>query len=617
MTDSTIGSFRRETHDKTSRDFTLGDQTHRDSTPQRVLRAVAEAAVKARNEHPDQEQVVLKQAKLKRKHLPARDLFQIAPDVLTAMKPCWAMSPLVVSQVLPPKAGLFDVVVFDEASQIQPADAVGSLLRGKQAVVAGDPRQLPPTTFFLAGEGDGDDGDDAVVTSDLESVLDAMTVLLPPPIGTRTLDWHYRSRDERLITFSNAQTTLYNWSLTTFPGTAGDESLRHVLVPFAKELPGQEESTANEVQEVVGLILEHARSHPKESLGVIAMGIKHADRVAEALRRERALHPDLDAFFDEEEDEPFFVKNLERVQGDERDAIIITIGYGKTVDGRMLYRFGPINQQGGERRLNVAVTRARDRMTVVSSFTASDMDPARLRSEGPQMLQRFLQYAESGGSNLGHLAKNKPPMNPFERDVFDQLTRVDIPLVPQMGSSGYWIDFAASHPRKPGQMVLAIETDGAMYHSTPTARDRDRLRQEHLERLGWRFHRIWSTSWFNHREAEIELAKQAYEHAIRAADGEETSPSSGSSGQVVASATAGAPVRGPRPHVPRGLSISDYSQRQLVAIARWIESDTLLRTEDELLQEVMDELGFERRGYRIVDAIRAAIHQARPSSSET
>lgn len=613
MNDPEVGTFRREPHDKAARDFAAGDHRLFEATPRRVLRAVAEEAVQARTTYPQEERVIVQQSKLKRKHMAARDLFQAAPHVLTAMKPCWAMSPLVASQILPAQAGLFDVVVFDEASQIQPADAVGPLLRGRQAVVAGDPRQLPPTTFFLTSDGDGDDDDGGAMTANMESVLDAMSVLLPPPIGTRTLNWHYRSRDERLIAFSNAQPALYDWSLTTFPGVAGNDCLRHILVPFEPGGQGQEESVAREVDTVVELILEHARERPDESLGVIAMGIKHAERVAEMLRRTRTEHPELDAFFDENATEPLFVKNLERVQGDERDAIILTIGYGKTADGRMLYRFGPIGQQGGERRLNVAITRARTRMTVVSSFSAFDMDPTRLHSEGPLMLQRYLQYAESGGANLGHHAKVKPDMNPFERDVFVELSAAGIPLVPQMGSSGYWIDFVARHPTKPGRMVLAIETDGAMYHSTPTARDRDRLRQEHLERLGWTFHRIWSTSWFRNREAEVGLALQAFQSAVRRADGdEEDSPSGGFPAAPEPSSPGEglAPLRGPRPNVPRGLGISDYSRRQLVALVKWVESDTLLRTGDELLQAVMDDLGFERRGSRILDAIAAAIREA-------
>lgn len=589
------------------RDFQRGDQDHLTSTPRRVLRAWAERAVQARNDFADEATVVTTQARLKRKHLPPRDLFQAAPNVLLAMKPCWAMSPLVVSHVLPPEP-LFDVVIFDEASQILPADAIGSLLRGKQAVVAGDEKQLPPTTFFLSQTNDGD-GDASPLVANMPSLLSLMGALLPPPKGTRTLSWHYRSRDEELIAFSNAQESLYGWSLTTFPGVSGTSCLGQELVPFQPEVAGQEESSSGEVRRVVELIFEHIALHPDETLGVITMGIKHSDRITEALRRVRPDRPDSEAFFAEERDEPFFIKNLERVQGDERDAIILSIGYGKTVDGRMLYRFGPIAQEGGERRLNVAITRARSRMTLVSSFSSSDMDADRLHSEGPQMLKRYLQYVESGGSDLGSQTRPDVVMNSFERDVFEHLTKAKIPLVVQLGTSGYRLDFAAKHPVNPGRMVLAIEADGAMYHSAYTARDRDRLRQEHLERLGWQFHRIWSTAWFHHREDEVAKAVESYIRAVRIADGEEARNQPPSSPRILGEESA--TIRTERPRIPRGLSINDYSHRQLVSIVRWIRSDTLFRDDLQLMDEVMADLGFERKGKTIVAAIRSAIATAK------
>lgn len=613
--DPRIGAFKGAHHSKLAKDFAAEDTFHISATAHRILRACAERSVAARNDFPDQEVVVTAEARKKRRHRPVRELFQIAPDVLTTLKPCWAMSPLVVAQLLPIEKRYFDVVIFDEASQITPADAVGALARADQAVVAGDPRQLPPTSFFLTSPGDtspGDDGGelgpDQALVQDLESVLDVMTALLPPPIGTRTLSWHYRSHDERLIAFSNAQPTLYNWSLTTFPGVAGDDTIRHVLVPSRPGIPGEEESSTDEVREVVRLILEHAEECPGETLGVIAMGIKHADRISEALRRARADRPDLDRFFAESAEEPFFVKNLERVQGDERDAIILSVGYGKTPDGRLLYRFGPINQAGGERRLNVAVTRARRRMTVVSSFSWEEMDPNRLRSEGTKMLQRYLAYASSGGTDLGSFVKPKPQLNPFETDVLNALTSARIPLIPQYGASGYWLDFAAQHPTKPGRMVLAIETDGAMYHSGHTARERDRLRQEHLERLGWRLHRIWSTEWFRHKEQEVERAREAYSRAVKDSD---DPPQVSSIPDPVVPAPKPPASRGPFPRVPRGLSITDYTRGQLMRVVDWVESDTLLRTEDEVLREVMAALLFERRGSRIVAAITDAIREAR------
>lgn len=619
LTDRRVGSFDGRAQLRTVAAFGKADREHIGTTALRIRRAVAENATRVRDAYPGESDVVEHQARLRRGHLPVRQLFQAAPHVLGALRPCWAMSPLIVSQLLP-AVRCFDVVIFDEASQVPPADAVGAIMRADQAIVAGDPRQLPPTSFFLSS-GDVEEEEErenafvAGGTRNMESILDAMSALLTPPTGTRTLKWHYRSRDERLIAFSNAQPDLYNWSLTTFPGVARSGCLSHVLVPFRAGRAGQEDSVSDEVTKVVELVAQHARTQPQMSLGVIAMGIKHAHRLQEAIRQARAYDDDLDAFIDgtcsaRARQEPFFVKNLERVQGDERDAIILTIGYGKNADGRMLYRFGPVNNERGERRLNVAVTRARALMTVVSSFSAADMDPGKLRSEGAQLLCRYLAYAESGGSDLGHVAKAKPELNPFERDVETHLLGAGIPLVAQYGCSGYWIDFAAQHPDRPGQMVLAIECDGATYHSSPTARDRDRLRQEHLERLGWTFHRIWSQDWFYHREDQIARALAAYRAAVRTADRGGPSPSQQASSTPVGSAIV--PSRsGACPVMTHRGTIDKYSPDELVAVIRWIESDTLCRTEDELLTATMRTLGFVNRGSRIVAAINEAIVLAR------
>ena len=619
LADRTVGTFDGEALRRTVNRFRLADAQHIETAPVRIRRAVAERVTRVRDDYPRESDVIEHQARLKRKHMPVRDLFRAAPHVLAALKPCWAMSPLVVSQLLPPERH-FDVVIFDEASQVTPADAAGALLRAHRAVVAGDPHQLPPTSFFVASGGGEDDeeleelGGAAPLTSNLESVLDVMGALLPPPKGSRNLGWHYRSRDERLIAFSNAQPNLYDFSLTTFPGVTGEDCLSHLLVPFVLGRVGQEESVSDEVAEVVRLVADHAWLRPEESLGVIAMGIKHANRISEAIRRARIDDEALDSFLDESLHEPFFVKNLERVQGDERDAIILSIGYGKNSEGRLLYRFGPLNNEGGERRLNVAITRARNRMTVVSSFSAADMDPSKLRAEGAKMLCRYLAYAESKGSELGSVAIDKPELNPFERDVRDQLVAAGIPLIAQYGCSGYWIDYAAQHPTKPGRMVLAIECDGASYHSSATARDRDRLRQEHLERLGWTFHRIWSSEWFYHREAEVGRAVAAYQAAVAKADASVTVPAALAhriaADDPPATSLGPAPARSGPPVLP-GRPINDYSHPELVAVIRWIESDTLLRTEEELLESAMTYLGFSRKGSRIVAAINAAIAEVR------
>ncbi|KQY60597.1 hypothetical protein ASD11_02620 [Aeromicrobium sp. Root495] len=603
--DTTLGAFQGTTLHRIAKDFRSDDNLHTTSTPDRVRRACAENLVATMDRNPEQSTLIRAEANKKTRHKPMRKLLDDASDVLLALKPCWAMSPLVVSQILPLRQ-LFDVVIFDEASQIPPADAVPSIMRGKRVAVAGDERQLPPTSFFAntsaSDESDsaGEASEDSIVamTDGFESILDALIPIAP----FRSLGWHYRSLDERLIAFSNAH--IYDSSLTTFPGAHGDEVLRYVHVPRGGAL-GDGTSSA-EVEKVVDLVIEHAQTRATESLGVITMGITHADRIDVALRRRLPKYPELEEFFDESRVERFFIKNLERVQGDERDAIILSIGYGKAADGRMAYRFGPLNNEGGERRLNVAVSRAKRRATLVSSFTAADLDPSRLNKRGAQLLRSYVEFMASGGTHLGS-EKVPPQLNPFEIDVRDRLNGVGVPLVAQHGVGSYRIDFAVPHPTIPGRYVLAIEADGASYHSSHTARDRDRLRQEHLERLGWQFHRIWSTDWFRTPDAEVQRAFDAYMEAIsesehvRQPEGEATVLTP----MVMPSVAASRQL--PRPHIRFGLPIVEYSEAELVDVIRWVTSDGLLRTEDQLLSEVMDELGFSRRGGRIVATIAAAI----------
>jgi very-short-patch-repair endonuclease len=499
--------------DEIASDFRDRDVEYLTANRRRVRHAWALRLREAQDQHPLQARVIRKQAALRRGHLPLRRLLDQTSDVLFALKPCWAMSPLMVSQVLPPTR-LFDVVIFDEASQIVPADAIPSIMRGHQIVVAGDDRQLPPTNFFRqVGDGEddlADEEDENLVSfgAGFESVLDALRPLLP----TWPLAWHYRSRDERLVAFSN--THIYGGALTTFPGVARDDCLRHVVVNQTPE-PGQEVSVTAEVEQVVELILEHARSRPDESLGVIALGIKHAERIDTALRHTLARQTDLEPFFADDRPEPFFVKNLERVQGDERDAIILSIGYGKHPDGRMRYQWGPLLRDGGERRLNVAATRAKHSLTLVSSFSSQDVDPDRLTKAGAKLLADYLEYAGSGGTYSA--TSGATELNPFEADVRDRLAACGITVVPQYGVGGYRVDFAATHPDDTDRMLLAIEADGASYRRSGSVRDRDRLRGEHLQRLGWSFHRIWSTNWFRDPQSEVAKLKQAYDHALSVA----------------------------------------------------------------------------------------------------
>ena len=612
-----LAGFTGAAHNHRQQEFIGLDKQHLDTAPQRIKRAVAEAAIEAMNAHPGERALVAKEAAKSTRHLPVRRLFNCAPHVLTALRPCWTMSPLLVAELIPAAANLFDVVIFDEASQIPPAEAIGSLARAPQAVIAGDDRQLPPTSFFgrrATEESENEEDDtDTALTSDIESILD---VAKAGPIREELLQWHYRSRDARLIAFSNAN--FYGEALTAFPGTAVAGPITHHLVPFRALPQRSNRSHPDEVERVVDMIVDHARQRPGESLGVITFGIAHADNIDEALRmRLRSLNDrELDGFFAEKADERFFVKNIERVQGDERDVIILSVGYHKASNGALPYRFGPLNQDGGERRLNVAITRARSRVHLVSSFSHHDMEPGRSNALGVELLRQYLEFAAAGGSELGATVSDVS-LNPFELDVRHRLEDKGIPVTPQYGVAGYRIDFACAHPDQPGRMVLAIEADGASYHSAHTARERDRLRQQVLEDKGWRFHRIWSTDWFRNRDAEVNRAVAAWRQAVSDADGGNAATVN-SNAYAPPIAPPASPIRGPRPDVPpnRG-DINKYSPDELVALARWIMSDSLLRTDDELQAEMRSELGFQRKGSRIDAALQSAITLAKGHSEDT
>ena len=488
--------------DEIASDFRERDVRHLSANRVRVRRAWASMTRDAEDRHPLQARVLRKQAALRRGHLPLRRLLDQAGDVLFALKPCWAMSPLMVSQVLP-ATRLFDAVIFDEASQIVPADAIPSVIRAHQVVVAGDDHQLPPTSFFrqssVPEEDDDDEYDLVSFDTGFESVLDALRPLLP----TAPLNWHYRSRDERLVAFSNDR--IYGGALTTFPGVLTGDCLVHEVVATVDD----------EVTRVVELVLEHARKRPSESLGVIALGLRHAERIDTALRAALGAAPtSVESFFAEDAPMPFFIKNLERVQGDERDAIILSVGYGKHSDGRMRYQWGPLLRDGGERRLNVAATRAKHRLTLVSSFSAHDVDPSRVTKAGARMLAEYLEYAGSGGVPVAASGSSSEELEPFAESVRSRLAEYGITVVPAYGVGGYRVDFAFAHPDDPKRMILAVEADGASYRDSGSVRDRDRLRKEHLERLGWRYRRLWSTNWFHDPDGEAARLREAYEQAV-------------------------------------------------------------------------------------------------------
>lgn len=613
LTDPVIGGFDATTHTAIATTFADADRTHRDTTPARIRRLHAERITQARTEHPKRDQHLEKELGKKRQAPTIRTLLHSSSDLLLTAKPCWMMSPLAVSQVLP-DVTMFDLVIFDEASQIRPAEAIPALGRARTAVVAGDSQQLPPSNFFnkvLHAEDATaeEEAENTAYTDGMESLLDTMNAVLGDNLAHEYyLRWHYRSQDARLIAFSN--TWFYGNRLVTFPGTHTDPPVRLEHVAPDPTATGPASSATAEVQRVIDLVIDHATNRPQESLGVIAAGIRHAKRLQDALNDRLRNDPHAEAvrdYFNETHHDEFFIKNLERVQGDERDAIILTTGYGPDAHGKLTHRFGPISEAGGERRLNVAVTRARKRLTVVASFTADDLDPTRMSNDGGKRLRSYLQYAASGGRELGEDAPaNDRAMNPFEQHIHDRLTAAGIPVIPQYGVSGYWLDFAAPHPKQPGRMVLAIEADGASYHSTETARARDRLRQEHLERLGWRFHRIWSRAWFTDPDGETRRALDAYDKAVADADAERSTQHPTPPAPPTVAPTAAPQRNRICPVHGGGQPITTYSDLQLAQLMDWIASDGLLRTPQELVDAAVEQLGYKRRGSTIKQRLTTA-----------
>lgn len=497
LRDARIGAHDGEDLRRTVEEFAGADRAVLRQNASRVRAAVRANVDRVLTDSPELESIVRAEAAKSRRHRPLRDLLPLAGDLITAARPCWVMSPLVVASVLPPGVW-FDVVVFDEASQIPPAEAVSAISRARQVVLAGDARQLPPTAFFTTVNDDADPSPDDSLTEGVESILDVLAATLP----SRRLSWHYRSQDERLISFANEH--VYDGSLVTFPGTGSAPVLRHELVDgsgVVAEGAASVETTQAEVERVVELVLEHARTRPGESLGVIALGMAHTQRLDDAVRRAlQGVDSETAAFFTEDVHERFFIKNLERVQGDERDAIILSVGYGKTPHGRVLHRFGPLNVEGGERRLNVAITRAKKRMTVVSSIAADELDPARLKARGAQMLRDYLAHAATStatvaadpGDGMPHRAVESVVMAEFAR----RLRASGLTVHERYGSSADPIDLAVEDPQRPGRLVVAVESDGPEYAAMPSARDRDRLRAEHLGRLGWNHLRVWTRDAF-------------------------------------------------------------------------------------------------------------------------
>lgn len=442
----------------------------------------------------------------KSKHLPIRKLIQEAGQGIQAIKPVFMMSPISIANFLPPGSVKFDLVIFDEASQVKPVDAFGAILRGKQLVVVGDSKQMPPTSFFDRGaEVDEEDN----VTADLPSILGLCDAQGAP---NRMLRWHYRSKHESLISVSNHE--FYENKLVIFPspGSKTRLGLMYHLLNDTYYDRGKTRSNPLEAQAVAEAVMQHAKNNPKQSLGVVAFSTSQKEAIQDALEIKRRLHPEVENFFNPRNAEPFFVKNLENVQGDERDVIFISIGYGKTQEGYISMSFGPINNEGGERRLNVLITRAKLRCEVFTNLVSDDIDLNKSQKRGVRALKSFLQFAQKGILDIPE-ETGKEADSPFEEMVAQKLRAHGYNIKNQVGSKGFFIDLAVVDPENPGRYILGIECDGAAYHSAKSARDRDRLRQQVLEGMGWKFYRVWSTDWFRNTDKELQKIIRAIEDA--------------------------------------------------------------------------------------------------------
>ena len=460
------------------------------------------------------------QSGLLKRHKPIKVLMAETDPAIKILKPCFMMSPLSVSQFLPSNM-IFDAVIFDEASQIRPSDAVNCIYRGTQLIVAGDPRQLPPTSFFESSLDDGEEYEESQEIEYWESILDMC--VNNAALKEIPLNWHYRSKHEHLIAFSNY--SFYDGRLVTFPGSLSSGDAVGIEFFYVSDGLYRRSTTRDNIREAQKLarrVIHHLDTNPQLSMGIVALSETQAVAIEGVLEKELLSRPDLSSRVKKDRLSGLFIKNLETVQGDERDIIFISIGYGHDENGRFLQNFGPMNQKVGWRRLNVAITRARQRVEVFASIQPSEI-VAKVSTSSIYYLRKYLEYAQASGDRMATFAqKGSLPdhdrESPFEDSVAKAIEKLGYKCVPQVGCSKYRIDLAVCHPKNATHYVLAVECDGSMYHSAKVARDRDRLREQVLVDLGWRVHRIWSSSWYRQRREQEKIMSEVIRQAVNAYD---------------------------------------------------------------------------------------------------
>lgn len=559
--------------------------------------------------------ILLGEIHRKRGHMSIRKLLTRAGSVIRRIKPCFLMSPISIAQFLDPRNTPFDLIVFDEASQVRPEDALGAFLRGSQVVVMGDTQQLPPTSFFdrlAAGDDAHEDETEAAAMTDVESILHQCARSFP----TQTLQWHYRSRHESLIAISNLY--FYDSKLRIYP-SATDRSdelgLQFVHLPRSVYDIGKSRTNRLEAQAVALAAFEHFRRTPDKTLGIGTFNIQQQQAIQEELELQLRAHPELEAAIAAAR-EPLFVKNLETIQGDERDTILISLGYGRDAHGKLSMNFGPINKEGGERRLNVLISRARERCVVFANFTAQDLVLDTTNSRGLSALHAFLEFAQT--RRLPTQSANAEEEQPaFEDAIARALEERGFEVRRRVGCAGFRVDLAIVDPSDAGRYLLGIECDGRKYCDARVARDRDRLRQQMLEQLGWSIHRVWSIDWYRDRDATISRMVAAIETAKLAPRA--LPPPPPPAAMVIETPPAIEEVRveeAPPYEVCRVLRIPIRDELHLVApelLAAAVED--VVRVEgpvhiDEVVRRIRTIWGLQRAGNRIREAIEQGVRIA-------
>ncbi|MCM1488587.1 MAG: DUF3320 domain-containing protein, partial [Firmicutes bacterium] len=557
-----------------------------------------------------------------------RQLFQQIPTLLPRLCPCMLMSPISAAQYLDPNRAPFDLVVFDEASQLPTCKAVGVLARGKEAVIVGDPKQMPPTSFFSASSVD----EDNLETEDLESILDDCLALNMPQTH---LLWHYRSRHESLIAFSNSR--FYENKLFTFPSVNDRErkvTLVHVNGVFDRGKTRQNRAEAEAVVEELKRRC-HDGELSKLSVGVVTFNISQQNLIDDLLNEECKTDEELEKWA-YGSDEPVFIKNLENVQGDERDVILFSVGYGPDKDGNVYMNFGPLNRDGGWRRLNVAVSRARCEMTVFATLTADQINLSKTGAEGVAALKGFLEYA--GGRELavtGTSALIRREKDGIGRSICEELNKAGYQTDMQVGHSAYRIDVGVVDPNNTEKYILGILLDGACYSEAKTTRDREIAQIGVLKGLGWKISRVWTMDWWDNRDKEIKKlltrldglkngAAEEEDEEIRVEKTSENVYRAKANSEAISTAekkTAANPAVKTKAYTPAALPVSENPGGEFNSalaeknIAEIIAAEAPI-TEELLTKRLLPSLGYTRTGAKITEGIAEAVSRLKIRTSE-